>query len=1135
MPSFQRIKTPTHEFWEKMTPRGFEYFCHDILTMENVGVDIRQMRSYSDGGVDLFILEEMKNLTFFGSRQSGKSAVFIEIKRRESNNIHDFSRSLVAALLHNNCDQFVLITSAEFNINSFFVLSAICRKHRITFAYIHRELITRALIERRDVATDRRIPESIPNWNDIVGQKLPNITCRWSYQRVSSRNDCLEIDPVFAASERRDIYLDPTERIMVLLVIENFSDYYCNVTVDILSHDHWRIIQASARTLRLGARSAIGEQFIFELTVPQPVQLPRIQVETYYPQEAGAPTRIPIHAGELYARPFFEPNFVGKDALQYRKLLRDFIAPQADNPLPNERQGEWLLIEGAAGVGKSRIIKEALLTPNESVGPQRAINVHRYIVQRRSERKIILSVLGDLNDLFRNGNNVAIKAIELIKREGLTDAAIEAASLVFSKHAGKPLLIVLEDVHNGTEIFYRWLDAVFQITANAQAPSGSALRFCVAGRDDNSIPNPRQAKFAETVKQHLLERALTAQRIINVLPLDDDDAMTLVNSIFNGVTDSVRSRIIKLSAGIPFNILQIIEYLCEETIVEINNRRTYSIRNDTQFYNKDGIPDSMATLLKLRLRHLKTQPAGRYLVLILRCLSLLGLESTWSTYERLVKALAPGGDQWLLFNANYLTLDDGTRVRFSHEHILNYLQSTQAARSDWRKAATILAKQADLIADIEDWRRCRVFQIAGEEEKVVQIVTSVVGNGSVAGLARTAALGEIYQILRIGVSLWQSRVNDREGAMFLLNLYFLCAYASKFTRHYSATALDAKQALDSVRTHPNLKGLVGERTFNLACAKIEQIIGHAYQNIGDIDRSMTHVLGALTEARRWKVEEETHLDLLFDAEDRLRKNCIIFGRVAEALRAFQSACLLANQKGDNVLLGTGWFGEAELYFVQDPDRAEDVWRNLEHKAETHTDIRTRITLQLALIQVQLLKSSSQSSVPECLVRLKNLEKQSLELGLVGPLPKVKLLSGYAYYKLKQYHSAIEQFLSCYEKAEQFGYGVFMWFSQNNIALVHQHLGQRDSQAAARSAFSTALDKADTLGFFRHLGTKKPLFFQAALVDNALRFFEREKLTSHQRSLVGRLARNGYDVKGLPRKGLTHPSFETEFGAMMLYV
>jgi tetratricopeptide (TPR) repeat protein len=1134
MPSSPQIKTPPTEFWERMTPKGFEDFCYEVLAEENRGHDIGQMRHSKDGGVDIFIRDQGASLEFFGSRLSGAATVQIEAKRRATTDIHNFARSLIAASLNAGCKSFVLITSADFNISTFFELSAFCRQSRIAFVYIHRELITRALIERQDIATIWGMPESMPDWNDIIAQTLPSIVCRWAYQRISAKNACSEITSMFSASERRDIQLDPHERIMVPVVLENWSHDIRELTVEIIGRSHWRMLQSSARTLTLEKRGAIGEQFIFELTAPQTAQLPRIQVETYHPQKAGEPARIIIHAGELHAQPFFEPGFVGKSALRHRKLLREFLEQQAAPSLPDERLGEWLLIEGSAGVGKSRIVEEALLKPTGGVGRQNAVKVCRYFVQPGGEHKLILDILRDLTDLSRMDNDDAARASKLIKQGGLTDAAIEAAAKVFGQPTRKPLLIVLEDLHHGSAIFYRWLQSVFRVT-NIQAPGGSIFRFCITGRDDNSFPNPRQETFAETVKRHVQERNLAAQRIINVLPLDDDDAKTLVDSVFHGITTAARDRILQLSANVPFNILQVIEYLCEETLVEINERRTYSIRNDAEFYTKLGIPDSMSALLKLRLSHLARQPAGKGLAGILRCLSLLGLESSWSTYDQLVKTLAPNGDPWLLFNANYLTLDDGHRVRFSHENILNFLLLGRTDGPDWRKAANILTKQADILAELEEWRRCRILEIAGKDAEVAEIVTRVVGDGSVAGLARTTALGEVYQILHMGVALWKRRADDHNGAKFLFNLYFLWTYASKFTRRYSATVADAQQALEALRSHPNLEELVGQRVFNLACAKIEQIIGHTFQNIGNMDRSMTHVLSALTEARRWEVEEASHLDLLFDAEDRLRKNCIIFGRPAEARRAFQTACSLAERKKDDVLLGTGWYGEAELYFVQDPDRAETVWRKIERHAETHTDPRLRITLALALIQTQLLKSDAQDKLDECLDQLRDLGERSLSLDLVGPLPKVNLLSGYAYYKLGKFDRAIQQFLACYDRAEQFGYGVFLWFAQNNIALVHQHMDKPGTEAHVLPAFSAALDKAESLGFLRHLGTENPLFFQAALVENALRYYESRKLTLNHQMLRERLARNGYDLDNLPRRGLTHPSFETPFGAMMLFV
>lgn len=1011
-------------------------------------------------------------------------------------------------------------------------MSAFCKLHGLSFNYIHRELITRALIECPKLAEKWGVPESIPDWHEIISQPLPSLTSRWAYQRVRVKSSHNEIDPLFAAPARRDILLERKEKIRIPVIIENWANNIQELTVEVIGRNHWRMLEVSSRTIAVPARSAIDQQYMFELTAPQSVQLPEIHVETCDIGSDGSRFRITINAGALHAQPFFEPRFIGKAALHNRGLLRAFLEQQSDKPLPDERLGEWLLIEGSAGVGKSRIIEEALLKPIGGIADQHTTKVRRYFVQHGGDRKVILEVLSDMMHMSKLPHKDAVDhAIKLLKTEGLTTTAIEAAASIFRKALRDPLLIVLEDLHHGGDKFYSWLQTVFEGTT-IPSPSGSALRFCVTGRNDDTFPNPRQAAFTETLRRNVQERGLATPRIINVLPLDEDDARTLVDGVFQGLTEAACDRILKLSANVPFNILQVIEYLCEQSLVEINDSRTYSIRNDVRFYNKLGIPRSMGMLLELRLSHLKKQQSGDGLVSILRCLALLGLQCSRNIYHKLVQALAPEGDPWLLFNANYLVLDECDQVRFSHENILNFLQPGQGSAKAWTKAARTLARDADILAGLEEWRRCRIFEIAGQTRQVAEIVTRVVGDGSVAGLARDVALGEVYQILRMGVDLWQRRGKDQDSALFLLNLYFLWAYASKFTRHYGATINDALAALEAVRSRPSLERLVGERRFNLACAKIEQIIGHAYQNVGNTDLSMTHVLNALTEARRWDVEGASHLDLLFDAEDRLRKNCIIIGRLAQARRAFQAACTVAERKGDEVLLGTGQYGEAELYFVQDPDRAEAVWQRLASRATTHTDLRVQITLELALVQTRLLKAEDQATIDGCLDELKELGDRSLRLGLVGPLPKVNLLSGYAQYRLGNFNRATEDFLACYDKAEQSGYGVFLWFSQNNIAMVLQHL-DRDEQVLR--AFETALNKAEMLGFLKHLEVSKPLFFQAALVDNAWRYYDRKGLSLHLRRLEERLARNGCRLEKLPRQGLAHERFQTHFGTMMLFV
>jgi tetratricopeptide (TPR) repeat protein len=1113
------------------SPTDFEDFCCNILESENGNQRIRQTRSSGDGGVDLYVDGEEVGASIFGSKMQGPTTVFIEAKRRKNVDIHDFARSIVTVCLNRKCNGFALITSAEFNISTYFEMAEICRQNRVAFVYIHRELLTRALIEHQGLAERWGIPSSIPGWNELVTQVPPDIGCRWTYQKVTSMGSCSEINPV-----RGDVQLTPNQEVRIPVVIENWGREAREVTIEITGRNHWHATRSSHPIVMIPGRAAIGERFTFSLTAAQRVRLPRIHVQTLDVSGNGQPNpiRVTIDAGELHARPYFQPTFVGVHAHANKMALRAFLDEQLAEPRDDERLGEWFSIEGAAGVGKSRIVEEALLKPIGGITHQSVPKIYRHFVQRGDNKKLILDILSHLYEVKRVGNETAKQAAKLIEKDGLTDSAIDAAAQAFSQRTREPVMIVLEDLHHGGEKVFKWLQAVFTKTKD-RAPEGSTFRFCITGRNDNTFPNPRHGAFVEALRNHVEDRGLAQTRIITVQPLGDEDAKTLVDTIFNGITVEARNRILNLSENIPFNILQVIEYLCEERLVEINERSTYSIHHEDRFHTKLGIPKSMAQVLDLRIRNLKKQPSGKGLVSVLRCLCLLGLQSGWDTYEQLVKEMAPNGDPWLLFNTNYLTLDEGEVVRFSHENILNFLLPTQDYDTDWKNAASVLVNNETVLEELEDWRRCRVYEIAGEDSEVARIVTHTIGNGGVAELSRDTSLGEVYWILRMGVDLWRRRSDESDGALFLLNLYFLWAYASKFTRHYAATVTDASQALQAVRSQPRLEELVGSRAFNLACAKIEQIIGHAYQNIGNMDLSMAHVLNALTEARRWEIEESTHLDLLFDAEDRLRKNHIIRGELRHARRAFQAACSLAEQKKDNILLGTGQYGEAELYFVQDPDKAEAVWWDLKSRAGTHTDERIRITLDLALMQVKLLKSHEPEALRVCLDQLKNLGDRGLELGLVGPLPKVNLLCGYAYYKLGDLDRAIEQFFACYAKAEQSGYGVYMWFSQNNIALVQQRLDRPNSEKQVISAFTTALDKAEKQGFLKYLSIERPLFFQGALVDNALRYFENRSLLAHRQKLVDRLSRNGQELDKLPRANLAHSYFQEATGTMMMFI
>lgn len=1135
MPSSYNITGFPEEIWSKFSPESFEQFCLDVLRAQNPDADFRVTRASHDAGVDIFLKGWNGAISFFGANTVGPATVFVEVKRRHSVDVHDFARSLVVAAAKRECATFVLLTSAPINVNTYIEFSEFCGAHRLSFSYVYRDLIARTLIENSGIAERWGFPALIPDWPEVVARHRPAVVCHWNFLRISDHGGHSEIDPVFPASERRTIPFGPKEKLKIPLVIGNSGNELCELLVEVVGLDHWRALSLTSKLEAVPARTTIDRLLVFELAAREAVRLPDVHVEAIQASSETASFRVTISANQLHAVPFFEARFVGKAALSQRSILQAFAADQPAAPRPDERMSEWLLIEGPAGVGKSRLVEEALLKPLTGSSGNSALDVRRHFVQRGEDRKVISDVLRDVSRLATlAGRDTVDRAVDLLTRKELTDAAIEAAAEVFAFPTARPLLIIIEDLHHGGDKFYHWLQAVFKRTAS-RAPGGSAFRFCLTGRNDDTFPNPRQLAFVEAAKRHLRERNLEERRLLQVQPLDGEDTRTLVHSIFHGITVAACDRIVTLSEHIPFNILQVIEYLSEESLVEISERRTYSIRDPNLFYSKLGLPASMAELFSLRLRNLARRPGGTKLVQVLRSLSLLGLQTTRHVFERLAHAALPKGDPWTLFHSNYLVLEAGDRVRFSHENILNFLQAQPPSSKEWKTAAAAIAQHSDILEGIEDWRRCRVLHAAGRDTEAAAIVTRVVGDGSVAGLGRNGALADTYQVLRIGVDLWSHELASRDAALFLLNLYFLWAYASKFTRHYGETIRDALDALNALQTHPGLEVLVGTRAFDLACAKIEQIVGHAFQNAGDLDRSMEHIQRAREAAHAWPSADPGYLDLIFDIEDRSRKNRIIIGESRAASRNFAAACAAAERKKDPILLGTARYGEAELHFVQDPDRAEAIWQALETDSACRFDERTRITLDLALLQIRLLKAGDNDVVQDSLDQLKELGDRSLRLGLIGPLPKINLLSGFAYYRLGNYERAIAENLASYAKAELSGYGVFLWFSQNNIALMHLCSGCAAAEERALLAYASALDKAERQGFLRYLASPKPLFFQAALVDNVRRFHERFGLQRHRAALDERLRQNGADPAQLPRDGLAHRAFHTPAGFAMLFV
>ena len=1140
MPSSFQIKAPIPNILDMFTPAAFETFCSEILAAENSMDHVHPSRSNHDGGVDILIKPVDHEYHFFGCRMSKKTDVRVEVKRRKTVDIDDFAKNLTKAGNDKKCGCFVLMTSAKININTYIDSIKSCDTNDLSFAYIHRDIILKTLIAYPKLAHKWGFDNKILDWQSISRQKyIPDIVCHWNFMKVGNNKGLDEKRQLGAPNKRTDIEFLPSDHLEVNLIIENWSKEKSEVSI-VFDLGGWYCENPGLQNEEVLGGDVCSRSWIFRLNARRPTRLPKIYIR---PKEAPSETLVMISTNELYALPAIEPQFVDRPAHGGCDILKKYIGQMGDSIVKakpeatDEFQSEWFLIEGPTGVGKTRIIKEAL--GEEALGEH--AKYHKIInLKGEADYVTILNVLSFIRSHcpvnFR-GKNID-EVIELIqknngiKTKGPVCAMVKEASKIFTYRIANPLIIILENIHHGGQLFFDWLKLIFDNTTKPLG-NGNMYRFCITSRNDDTFTNPRQADFIRTVQQHLQKLGLADERVLKIMPFDDEGAKAMVRSFFSGITDDACDLIVSTAENNPFNIIQVIEYLCEESLAEIIERQTYSIVNEDQFYTKGGFPSSMTAIFEERLKNLCQYHNGKKLLQLLYCLSLHGLQCDEPVFDRLRRAIMPRSDASRLFNAKYLSKNEQGQVRFI-PNVQRFLLAQPMKNRNWQEAAKVLLGLPDILQGLEEWRRCQIHNLAGEEKVAMAIVAKAVGNRSVASLALDRRLVDIYQILKVGIDLWENRCKGAGSAKFLLQLYFLWAYASKFTQNYTITIRDALKALQDIRAHKTLKGLVGGQALALACAKIEQIVGHAYQNTGRIECSMRHILNAWATALSNPNEDASVLDLLFDAEDRMRKNFIVLGIPSAAKLAFDSALSRAKKKCDNILEGTAMHGEAELYFVQNPQQAERLWLKLEKNSKGYTDERTRITLHLALLQSRLLRAESDEEINKCLKQLNRIGAESEASQLIGPLSKINLLNGFAYYKLKEYALAKGEFLASYAKAEKTGYGTILWFAQNNIALMHLFF-DKDDMKGPQSAYNSALDKAERQGFLRHLMAPAPMFFQTALIDNIFRFYARFHLEECREKLEERLKHHGCDPKAMPREGLAHKYFQTEHGIAMLFV
>ncbi len=370
----------------------------------------------------------------------------------------------------------------------------------------------------------------------------------------------------------------------------------------------------------------------------------------YSPADSGEvrPLRLGINVnGHIYSIVAAKPRLDLTFDSPMLGVIHERIRQEIYNLLANGGSQRVVWLAGPAGVGKTRILREAL----------RPFEGTRF---RTGTIRIPLSISNDkLDELLVTlyGNAKALLPGTFAQR-------LEAFLHVTASQADT--IIVIEDLHNASADVL----AVLHKVVNDELVVGKSVYLILTGRDDGTVTSTDYLSFLG----HMSNKVRSTLMTRTVGPLSSNDAENLVKAILLDAPESAIMQIVRLSECTPYVIVEVIQHLLDRRIVDIVQRRTVSLLQPELLYRSDALPPTVIALHEARLAALWDAPFGALAAQLLGMLSFFGQDIDDAISRLLLDGLDDISIWEILEQRRFIITDDRGRRSFAHENLFLHIR-----------------------------------------------------------------------------------------------------------------------------------------------------------------------------------------------------------------------------------------------------------------------------------------------------------------------------------------------------------------------------------------------------------------------------------------------------------------------------